>query len=148
MLHRYHSLTERTEAIQAGSEFAYQQTLDKLNNEYGKVAMAPVAGFEPLAPEFDYDAELGSFAMNLAAGIGSGYLAGKSMMPGGGSAPPPGGVSAASTATTKFTNPASYLKAPTPSSMTGGASFDFFDKFPSGNNFLMDQRVTPLSTFS
>ena len=69
-------LTERTEAIQAGSEFAYEQVLNKIDLEYGKVAMAPVAGFEPLAPEFDYDAELGSFALNLASGI-AGYLQGK-----------------------------------------------------------------------
>ena len=84
---------------------AYQQTLDKLNNEYGKVAMAPVAGFEPLAPEFDYDAELGSFAMNLASGIAGGAMMGKSLkaptsMAGG------GGVNAA---TTKLTDPVTYL---------------------------------------
>ena len=72
-------LTERTEAIQAGSEFAYAQTLNKLDTEYSKVAMAPVAGFEPLAPEFDYDAELGSFAMNLASGIAGGAMMGKSL---------------------------------------------------------------------
>ena len=98
-------LTERTEAIQAGSEFAYQQTLSKLDTEYGKVAMAPVAGHEPLAPEFDYDAELGSFAMNLAAGIGSGYLMGKSLKAPT-SAAGGGGVNAA---TTKLTDPVTYL---------------------------------------
>ena len=97
-------LTERTEAIQAGSEFAYAQTLNKLGTEYGKVAMAPVAGFEPLAPEFDYDAELGSFAMNLAAGIGSGYLMGKSLK--APTATAGGGVNAA---TTKLTDPVTYL---------------------------------------
>ena len=76
---RVAQLTEKTEAIQAGSEFAYAQTLNKLDTEYSKVAMAPVAGFEPLAPEFDYDAELGSFAMNLATGIAGGAMMGKSL---------------------------------------------------------------------
>ena len=76
---RVAQLTEKTEAIQTGSEFDYENVVTKLGREYGKVAMAPVAGFEPLAPELDYDAELGSFAMNLASGIGSGYLMGKSL---------------------------------------------------------------------
>lgn len=83
-------LTERTEAIEAGSEFSYQQTLNKLDLEYGKVAMAPVAGFEPLAPEFDYDAELGSFAFNLVSGVASGAMMGNALK-----APMSAGVGAA-----------------------------------------------------
>ena len=125
---RVAQLTERTEAIQAGSEFDYAQTLNKLDTEYGKVAMAPVAGFEPLAPEFDYDAELGSFAMNLAAGIGSGYLMGKGIRgdfaSGGLKVPPSGGTSAVTSSATKFTNPASYLNN-SPSQFTGGTPFSF-----------------------
>lgn len=99
-------LTERTEAIQTGNEFAYEQVLDKLGKEYGKVAMAPVAGFEPLAPEFDYDAELGSFAMNLASGIAGGAMLGKSLKAPTGMAGGGGGVNAA---TTKFTDPVTYF---------------------------------------
>ena len=76
---RVAQLTEKTEAIQAGSEFDYENVINKLGREYGKVAMAPVAGFEPLAPELDYDAELGTFAMNLATGIAGGAMMGKSL---------------------------------------------------------------------
>ena len=76
---RVAQLTEKTEAIQAGSEFDYENVITKLGREYGKVAMAPVAGFEPLAPELDYDAELGTFAMNLATGIAGGAMMGKSL---------------------------------------------------------------------
>ena len=86
-------LTERTEAIQASSEFGYEQVLSKIDKEYGKVAMAPVAGFEPLAPTYDTDAELGSFVFNLASSIAGGAMMGKSLkaptgMAGGGSGVP------------------------------------------------------------
>ena len=52
--------------------------LIRLALEYGKVAMAPVAGFEPLAPTYDTDAELGSFAFGLVSCWH--YLQGKSLM--------------------------------------------------------------------
>ena len=102
-------LTERTEAIQAGSEFGYEQVLSKIGKEYGKVAMAPVAGFEPVAPKYDYDAELGSFAMNLATGVAGGYMQGKSMMPKPSLTPPPPGSSGLMAPTTKLTDPVTYF---------------------------------------
>ena len=102
-------LTERTEAIGTSNEFAYQQTLNKIGQEYGKVAMAPVAGFEPVAPTYDTDAELGSFAMNLATGIGGGYMQGSSMMAKPSLKPLPSGGGSLMAPTTKFTNPTTYL---------------------------------------
>ena len=135
-------LTERTEAIQAGSEFGYEQVLNKIGLEYGKVAMAPVAGFEPLAPTYDTDAELGSFAFNLVSSVGMGYLQGKSLMPGN-------TTSNIGKLGADISKKGSIPKlSPTPQSFGGSSGFttDFFDKFPSGNNFMMDSYVTPLSS--